>query len=96
MSRWIEDRAIIKADSATIAKFFYEDVIYRYSYPKSIVIDNRPENQGVTEDLLKYYQIKNLRISAYYPQSNTLVERGHADFVNTLAKFCSGKNSVAK
>ena len=96
LSGWIEGRAIAKADSASVAKFLYEDVIYRHGYPKSVVIDNGPENQGVTEDLLKYHRIKNIRISAYHPQSNALVERGHADFINALSKFCSGKTDVAK
>jgi hypothetical protein len=37
--------------------------------------------------LLTRYKIRNLRISAYHPQSNGLVERGHGPIVNSLAKF---------
>ena len=96
LSGWVEGRAIVRANSMSVAKFIYEDVICRHGCPRSIVIDNGPENQGVTEDLLNYYRIKNLRISSYHPQSNALVERGHADFVNALSKFCAGKSGVAK
>jgi hypothetical protein len=74
LNDWIEDRSIMKANSMIIIKFIYEDIIYRYDYPRSIIIDNGSENQGVIEDLLKYHRIKNLKISSYHPQSNTLIE----------------------
>ena len=96
LSGWIEARALVSANSMSVAKFIHEEVICRHGCPRSIVIDNGPENQGVTEDLLKYCRIKNLKISSYHPQSNALVERGHADFVNALSKFCLGKPGVEK
>ena len=50
-------------------------------------MDDGSENLSLTKTLLKRYCIKNVHISAYHPQSNGLVERGHGPVVNALAKY---------
>jgi hypothetical protein len=45
LSGWVEGRVIAKANSLIVAKFLYEDIIYRYGYPRVIIIDNGLENQ---------------------------------------------------
>jgi len=40
------------------------------------------------EELLDSFRIRRIEISAYHPQSNGLVERGHAPIVNALSKYC--------
>jgi Integrase zinc binding domain/Integrase core domain len=90
-SGWIEGEALEKANSQSVAKFLYEDVICRHGYPRRIVMDGGPENKLEAADLLDRYRIKKVIISAYHPQSNGLVERGHDDIVNSLSKYCSKK-----
>jgi len=90
LSGWAEYKAIRKANSRTIAKFIYETWICRYGCPMLIVYDRGPENQGVTKQLFKRYQIKNIQIVPYHPQSNSLVEQGHQNIVDALAKMASG------
>jgi hypothetical protein len=43
----------------------------------------------VAEALLENYRVQRTVISAYHPQSNGLVERGHDPIVNSLSKYCS-------
>jgi hypothetical protein len=48
------------------------------------------ENLDLTKDLLERYSIQKTIVSAYHPQANRLVERGHDAIVNSLAKYCKG------
>jgi len=89
LSGWIEGRAIEAADSKNVAKFIYEDVICRHGCPRRIVLDGGTENLNLTKDLLENYKIQRTVVSAYHPQANGLVERGHDAIVNSLAKYCS-------
>jgi transposase InsO family protein len=91
LSGWVEGRAIKAADSKNVAKFIYEDVICRHGCPRRIVLDRGSENLNLTKDLLEHYRIKRTVISAYHPQANGLVERGHDSIVNSLSKYCSKK-----
>ena len=52
-----------------------------------MVMDGGSENLDLTQELLVRYRIRRLDISAYHPQSNGLVERGHDAIVNCLAKY---------
>ena len=55
-------------------------------------MDGGSENMGLMESLSQRYKIKQTNISAYHPESNSLVERGHAPVVNSIAKFCKQRN----
>lgn len=88
-------KAIRKTDSKAIVKFIYEGWIYRYGCPSVMIYDGGPENQGITKLLFKRYRIKNIQIVPYHPQSNGLIELGHQNIVDALAKLTS-IGSVAK
>ena len=90
LSGWVEARAIDRANSKNVAKFIYEDVICRHGCPLRIVLDGGRENLDLTKDLLERYRIQRTVVSAYHPQANGLVERGHDSIVNSLAKYCKG------
>lgn len=87
-SGWVEARALKRNRALEVSTFLYEDVICRHGLPRKFVMDNGSENKDITKTLLENYNVKNVNISAYYPQSNGLVERGHASVVNALAKYC--------
>ena len=89
LSGWVEARALRRADSHSVATFIYEDLICRHGLPQRVVMDGGSENLGFTKTLLEKYRIKNVHISAYHPQSNGLVERGHGPVVNALSKYTS-------
>jgi hypothetical protein len=87
LSGWAEYRALRNADSRSVAKFIFESWISRYGCPMMIVNDGGPENQLLTKELLRRYNIRNVQVAAYHPQSNGLVERGHQNIVDALAKL---------
>ena len=41
----------------------------------------------LTKELLEHYRIRRTVVSAYHPQANGLVERGHDSIVNSLSKY---------
>ena len=89
LSGWAEYKAIRKADSKAIAKFVYASWICRYGCPSLIIYDGGPENQGMAKQLFQRYQVKNIQIVPYHPQSNGLIERGHQNIIDALAKLTS-------
>jgi len=91
LSRWIEGKALKEATAKEVAEFIYQDVICRHGCPRKVVVDSGAENKDVAKDLLENYNVKRVSISAYHPQSNGLVERGHDAIKNTLSKYCRGR-----
>ena len=86
LSGWMEGRAIDAVNSWNVAKFIYEDVLCRHGCPLRIIMNEDTENLDLTKGLLEHYRIQQTFISAYHPQANGLVERGHDSIVNSLAK----------
>ena len=56
----------------------------RFGVPGRIVVDGGGENKGVVTELLARYNIRNIPIAAYHPQSNGLVERGHQRIIDSV------------
>ena len=88
---WVEARALIRADNAAIARFLYEDIIYRHGIFRKVVLDGGPENQGLTIELADKYNIRRVKVSAYHPQANGIVKRGHSPIVDSLTKITGDK-----
>ena len=53
-------------------------------------MDGGPENRKLTKKLLERYGMKRVLVSAYYPQANGMVERGHRPIVDSLSKLTGG------
>jgi len=87
LSGWVEGRALTAVNSKNVSKFIYEEVICRHGCPKRIVMDRGTENLHLTRALLKKHRVRQVIVSAYHPQANGLVERGHDAIVNALAKY---------
>ena len=93
LSGWAVYKAPRKACSRAVAKFIYEVWMARFGCPLLIVNDGGPENQALTKELFERFNVRNVQVAAYHPQSNGLVERGHQNIVDALAKLTapSGK-----
>jgi len=83
----VEARALRNKDVKSIAKFLYKDVICRWGVFGQLSIDSGGENTNITTTLTELYNIKRVMASAYYPQSQGFIERGHKPIVNALAKI---------
>jgi hypothetical protein len=87
---WAEARALANADSETIAKFIWEEVICRRGIPKVLVTDGGPENKKACDLLLLRYGIQHIVTAAYNPPAAGMIERGHDPIINALSKMTEG------
>jgi len=83
---WIEAKALRNADSKSVAAFVHEWIV-RYGIPGMIIYDNGPENKKITKIMIDRYRIRNVCVASYHPQSNAVIERGHQQIVDGLAKL---------
>ena len=90
LSGWVEAKALVRGTSEAVAKFLWEDVVCRHGCFGKMVIDGGPENKDLVKAFAERYGIKRVQISAYHPQANGMVERGHKPIVDALAKMTSG------
>jgi transposase InsO family protein len=91
LSQAAEGRALKAANSATISKFLWEEIICRYGAIGMVVMDNGPEVQKAFEHLMEKYGIPQVKISPYNSRANGVVERGHYIIREALIKACKGK-----
>ena len=93
LSGWAKYKVLRKASSRAVAKFIYEVWMARFGCPLLIVNDGGPENQALTKELLERFNVRNVQVAAYHPQSNGLVERGHHNILDAPVKLTapSGK-----
>ena len=93
LSGWAKYKGLRKASSRAVARFIYEVWMTRFGCPLLIVNDGGPENQALTKELCERFNVRNVQVAAYHPQSNGQVQRGHQNIVDALAKLTapSGK-----
>jgi len=86
----VEARPLLRNNARSVANFIYQEVICRHGCPLRIVMDRGSENIDITSVLLETYNVRQIYTSAYHPQTNGLVERGHGPVINALSKYCGG------
>jgi hypothetical protein len=55
-----------------------------------IVLNNAKQNLSKVSELLEGLRVHRVKISAYHPQSNGMVEAGHRPIITALAKLTNG------
>jgi hypothetical protein len=50
LSSWLEGRALAKADAASIAKFIWEDIVYRYEIFSKLMINRGLKNKAIIKE----------------------------------------------
>jgi hypothetical protein len=86
-SQWPEAKALTKADSKSVVDFMEQQVFSRWGLPLKMTVDGGPENKGLLKDLQQQWGINRIVASAYHPQGQGLIERGHAALVAALKKL---------
>ena len=86
-----ECQAMGQDNAKNIAKFFLEQIIFRYGTVQEVVTDNGSSFKRDFKRLLKNYGINQIKISPYNSQANGVVERGHFNIREALVKL-SGDN----
>lgn len=75
ITKWMEVFPLQNDLAATCAEVFVQEIIARYGCPLEVVSDNGHSFDAVFAVCMRQWGILNLRIAAYHPQSNGLVER---------------------
>ena len=91
LSGWPEARALPSITSEHIARFIFEDIICRHGCFRRLLHDGGTENKGAVAVLTEQYGIKRIITSAYYPEGNSWLERGHPNIVDAISKANDGK-----
>jgi hypothetical protein len=89
-TKWIEARPLATITSATIRKFFWQQIICRFGLPRELTVDNR--KQFDCQDSREYYRSirTKLRLAAvYHPQSNGAVKRANGQIFSAIKKCLS-------
>ena len=90
LSGWVEARPLAKATAQAVAKFIWEDIVCRHGVFDKLIVDGGPENKGLVKEFARRYGIKRIVVSAYHPQANGMIERGHKPIVDALSKMTAG------
>eukprot|EP00253_Pinus_taeda_P026296 PITA_26296 len=71
MTKWVEAKALIKANEESVLTFLFEEIFVRFGLPKELVTDGGPPfNSHGFKDTLQKYHIKHRMTTPYHPQSN--------------------------
>jgi transposase InsO family protein len=86
-SKWIEAKPLATITSATVQKFFWQNIVCRFGVPRAITVDNRTQFDAET---FKTFcdQIRTKIHFAYvrHPKSNGLVERANGIIIIGIMK----------
>jgi transposase InsO family protein len=86
-TKWIKERIVATITSATIKKFFWQQIICRFGVPKELTVDNG--KQFDCQDFREYCCTIGTKLrfaSVYHPQSNGTVERTNGQIFSTVKK----------
>jgi hypothetical protein len=87
MSGYPEAKGLTNNDSVSVARFLEQTVFARWGVPLKMSVDGGPENRGLVQELAKLYGINRVVASAFHPQAQGLIERGHKELVGALRKM---------
>ena len=86
-SKWIEAEAFSSIKDQDVTQFIWNNIVYRFGIPRSIVSDNRPQfDRRVYINFCQELKVKNLYSTPCYPQSNGLAEASNKTLLTALKK----------
>jgi Integrase zinc binding domain/RNase H-like domain found in reverse transcriptase/Reverse transcriptase (RNA-dependent DNA polymerase) len=89
LSGWVEGKPLVLKTAAAVAKFIWEGLICRFGIFGRLVVDGGRENTELVTEMMQRYGTERVVVSAYHPQANGMVERGHRPIVDSLAKLAA-------
>eukprot|EP00253_Pinus_taeda_P028134 PITA_28134 len=75
MTKWVEAKALIKANEEAVLTFLFQEIFVRFGLPRELVTDGGPPfNSHGFKNMLQKYHIKHKMTTPYHPQANGQVE----------------------
>jgi hypothetical protein len=91
LTNQVEGRALRSKQTAAVCKFLLEDIICRYGCVGKIIADRGELDANEAKEFFSRMGVKLSLTTAYNPEANGKVERGHGPIVKALVKACQGK-----
>jgi hypothetical protein len=91
LTNQVEGRALQNKTTAAVCRFLVEEVVYRYGCIGKIVADRGELDAQEAEELFDRLRVKLSLTTAYNPEANGKVERGHGPIVKALVRACEGQ-----
>jgi hypothetical protein len=85
-TKWIEAKPLTNMTSATIKKFFWQNIICWYGVPRQLTVDN-----AMFKEFCQQIGMKVAFASVYHPQSNGAVEKANSLFFQAMKKILEGE-----
>jgi IS30 family transposase len=86
-SKWIEAKPLATITSATVQKFFWENIICRFGVPKAFTVDNGAQFDVETfKTFCDQIGTKIHFASVRHPESNGLVQRANGIIIRGIMK----------
>jgi IS30 family transposase len=87
-SKWIEAKPLATITSATVQKFFWQNIVCRFGVPKAITVDNGTQFDAETfKDFYDQIGTKIHFASVRHPESNRLVESANGIIMMGIMKL---------
>ena len=74
-SKWMKNKVFVKADSKSVTRFIYENILCRHKCFERLMIDNDLKNKKLIKTFTQKYYIKRLIVSAFHSQVNEIIDR---------------------
>ena len=87
LSKWIENKAFVKTDFESVARFIYKNIICRHECFERLIIDDDSKNKKLIETFIQKYRIKRLIVSVFHSQVNEMIKRKHISIKDVLSKL---------
>ena len=71
MTKWVEDKALIKANEEYVLTFLFEEIFIRFGVPRELITNGGPPfNSHNFKDMLQKYHINHKMTTPYHLQAN--------------------------
>jgi hypothetical protein len=94
-TKWIEAKPHTNMSSASIKKFFWQNIICRYGVPRQITIDNvKYFDNAMFKEFCQQIGMKITFASLYHPQSNGAVKRANSLSFDAINNILEGEKKA--
>ena len=90
LSNQVEGRALRRKTSSAICQFLLEEVVTRYGCVGQIIADRGELDSDEAKQFFSKLGVRLSLTTAYNPEANGKIERGHSPIVKALVKACDG------
>lgn len=94
LSNFVEGRALRTKTTENVCRFILEDIFSRYGSIGRMRADRGELNATEAKEFFRRYGVQLKLTTAYNPEANGKIERGHPPIIHALVKACRGKPNM--